>query len=469
MKQIFTFIAILIGMVITPTSTKAYDFEVDGIYYNIISVPQLTCAVTNGDKGYSGKITLPETVEFAGRQFKVEEIARGAFENSDIIDIEYPSTIKAIGPVAFSGCSNLKTIVIPETVSTISNNCYSQCNGLKEVIIPSHIDSIGSSAFSDCKELERVIFPMSLKYIGSYAFSDCPKLDNVVLPSCNIDKYCFENCQNLKNIEIQGSIKRDNNSWVIFDYHKEFDTITAPIDYYNIGSDTYYFTETLILTNSDSGAFYSNVLSLFKPENLIIRGGGRINTVKGNSQSTIVNLVAGIKTLKIENTDEYVSFEGSSVIGGVSFYGNWKSLKELYIDNSVSGLYYLPETLKMITYGPNIKRIPIWSDSFTKIICLAIVPPILNKTFTTDQYLNTEIEVPAEALEAYKNAEGWKHFFNLKAIDTSGVNTPSIPTDNKKAEIGRYNINGQQVDDNYKGIVILRYSDGTTRKIFANN
>ena len=233
MRQLFTLITCLIGITVMPIYSNAYDFEVDGIYYNIISAPQLTCAVTNGDISYSGKITIPETVEFAGRQFKVEEIASGAFKNSDIINIEYPQTIKSVGTNAFQGCSKLKTIVIPETISTISSGCYSECNGLKEVVIPSHIDSIGSLAFYNCKELERVIFPMTLKYIGKSAFSDCPQLDNTILPSCIIDEYCFKNCQNLTNIEINGPIK-DSSNWRIFDYHKYFDTITTPIDYYNI-------------------------------------------------------------------------------------------------------------------------------------------------------------------------------------------------------------------------------------------
>ena len=37
-------------------SASAYDFEIDGIYYEVISLTDLTCAVTSGDNKYQGEL-----------------------------------------------------------------------------------------------------------------------------------------------------------------------------------------------------------------------------------------------------------------------------------------------------------------------------------------------------------------------------------------------------------------------------
>ena len=57
---------------------------------------------------------------------------------------------------------------------------------------------------------------------------------------------------------------------------------------------------------------------------------------------------------------------------------------------------------------------------------LATTPPTLG----TDVFLNVSrtipVYVPAESLEAYQKADIWKEF-NLQAINTSGLQTPSMP------------------------------------------
>lgn len=52
----------------------------------------------------------------------------------------------------------------------------------------------------------------------------------------------------------------------------------------------------------------------------------------------------------------------------------------------------------------------------------------------------------------------------VTTADGSGIS--SIDSKNKVSLIGRYAITGQKVSANYRGVVIERYSDGTTRKLF---
>ena len=48
-------------------STYAYDIEVDGIYYNVLSTKDLTLSLTSGDKAYTDDIViLKRCIQYEG-------------------------------------------------------------------------------------------------------------------------------------------------------------------------------------------------------------------------------------------------------------------------------------------------------------------------------------------------------------------------------------------------------------------
>lgn len=71
--------------------------------------------------------------------------------------------------------------------------------------------------------------------------------------------------------------------------------------------------------------------------------------------------------------------------------------------------------------------------------------------------------VPDNAVEAYRAAPGWKHFTQIYPIsELSGID--DIVVAGQPAEIGRYDLNGRPVDSAYRGITVVKYSDGTAKK-----
>lgn len=74
-KFLLTTIAVLLGSVMA----NAYDFEVDGIYYNILSSTDLTAEVTYGDNKYTGDVIIPSTVNYKSRDIAVIAIGDSAF------------------------------------------------------------------------------------------------------------------------------------------------------------------------------------------------------------------------------------------------------------------------------------------------------------------------------------------------------------------------------------------------------
>ena len=84
-------------MLLCSVMANAYDFEVDGIYYNILSSTDLTAEVTYGDNKYTGNVIIPSIVNYKSRDL----------------------TIIAIGDTAFLQCYKLTNIIIPA-----NSECY---------------------------------------------------------------------------------------------------------------------------------------------------------------------------------------------------------------------------------------------------------------------------------------------------------------------------------------------------------
>lgn len=111
-------------------NASAYDFEVDGIYYDVVSLTEFTCKVVKeNDKSlYRGDIVIPEKVNYNGKELTVVEIADRVFNKcSDLTSISIPKNISSISDYMFQGCSSLTSIVIPNSVTDIGSSAFDGC------------------------------------------------------------------------------------------------------------------------------------------------------------------------------------------------------------------------------------------------------------------------------------------------------------------------------------------------------
>lgn len=123
-----------------------YDFIVDGIYYlkrgaNSVAVSTMYDwyyrMSHNTPQCYSGKVVIPETVTYEGRNYTVTQII----------------------PYAFYSCPGLTSVIIPNTVTSIGNNAFEVwfTSDLSMVDIGNSVESIGSNAFYHCDKIKRLI------------------------------------------------------------------------------------------------------------------------------------------------------------------------------------------------------------------------------------------------------------------------------------------------------------------------
>ncbi len=188
---------------------SAYDFEVDGICYKILSEEERTVEVTYSSWGnnrfYRGDIELPKKVINRSKTYTLTSIGWGAFSDCrGLTSLTIPNSVTSIGDIAFFHCSGLTSVTIPNSVTSIGDDAFRGCSGLTSVTIPNSVTSIGDYAFGDCSGLISVTIGNSVTSIGDYAFGDCSGLTSVTIPNSvtSIGHRAFDGCSGLENIYV---------------------------------------------------------------------------------------------------------------------------------------------------------------------------------------------------------------------------------------------------------------------------
>ena len=298
--------------------------------------------------------------------------------------------ITSIGESAFLGCRGMTELTLPNSVTSIGGNAFECCNGLTELILPNSVTSIGNAAFVDCSGLTELILPNSVTSIGNYAFSDCSGLEKITVDRGNKRYDSWGNCNSIIETGTNTLIVGCKNSVI-------------PNSVTSIGDCAFYgcsgLTE-LILPNSvrsigDIAFTYCSGL-----EKITVESGNSCYDSRDNCNSIIDTefntLIVGCKNSVIPNS--------VTSIGYYAFYG-CSGLTELT----------LPDSVASIGDGAFI-----CCSDLSKITSLAEIPPVCGSgVFDRVNKTNCELIVPIVSVTAYKQAEVWNEFSNIRGF--SGV------------------------------------------------
>ena len=348
-------------------------------------------------------------------------LCMGAFRNCRALEeINLPTRTKfewGVGSdgFTFSNCVNLKKVILSDGITDLPECIFSGCSNLKYVSLPDSLQSIQAGAFGSTA-IDNISIPLTVRYLGEGAFSDCKNLHEISLPgTIRMSLYC--------------------------EAYKS----------YNYGKKEYYDT--------------SFTLRDCPIEKLRILSGDSITFSYYDLDKNYTRLLAYPQKY-LPNTIKHLYIDMPKFVGGSSNYTT-------YADGSRSPWYHEYEsislsfpTLNVLEIGPHMQNISCLKWNFPELqqlISRASTPPKL-PSMSNKEYLNLEVIVPTEYLEVYKNAPVWQNFWNLRGDDTSGIKDVNISPSSRHitAKIG---INGFPVDESYRGIVIIRYSDGTTKKV----
>ena len=249
--------------------------------------------------------------------------------------------------------------------------------------------------------------------LGAYAFYQCTSLVSLTLPKSitEIGARAFQECSNLANVAIPASVT--SIGMLAFWGCSGLTGITIPSSVTSIGSSAFYGCSGLTslsfpsgITSIGSSAFYgcSGLTSLSFPSGIASIGS---SAFLGCSGLTSLSFPSGIASI------------GSSAFLGCS---------------GLTSIYVYAE--KMPKLGTNM-----FDDCDAKK-CTVYVPK-----GTYDDYWLSE----------------FGYFENIVEFDPTGIN--NVITSNDAKELSRYSLNGQRLSAPTKGLNIVKYSDGSVKKV----
>ena len=443
----------------TSLYANAYDFEVDNIYYNILSNNPHEVEVTYkfnywyAPNSYSGDVVIPSTITYSGVTYHVTAIGDEAFSGDghyvksvtmpnsitaigkkafsslwDITSILIPSSVLTIDDEAFEDCQKLESIDIPENVTSIGEKAFDYCLALKTVTLHNSLEIIGESAFARCGELKSINLPTSLKSIGSHAFSECSKLNTITIPPYvnTIGTHAFWGCSGLSLVisEIENPFTIDDTVFELWEgYHTPsiHQTLQIPHStrdkYMQYSGWTKYFSEI-----KESTAYYSfsikssgNGSVAYNSDN-IKNGSKTYSLEEGTNVSLSFNPDNGyrIKSIKVNDSDitssvsnnQYVTTINANTTVEVEFEAIPPITYTLSIKATGNGsASYSGETIRGTTKTYTVNEGTSVTLSFTPDTGYRIKSLKVNgsavtasTSYTTTVNANTTVEVEFEAI-----------------------------------------------------------------------
>ena len=340
------------------------------------------------------------------------KIVEGGSEYISYYGGKYTSNDK-LGDYAFYGCSGLTSLTIPSSVTSIGEAAFNGCSGLTSLTIPSSVTSIGKGAFYGCSNLTSLTIPSSVISIGSSAFYSCSGLTSLTIPSSvtSIGNSVFYGCSGLTSLTIPSSVTSIGEG--AFFACSGLTSLTIPSSVTSIGVAAFYRC--------------SGLTSLTIPSSVTSIGDG---TFRGCSGLTSLTISSGVTSI------------------GISAFEDCSSLTSLTIPSSVRSI---GASAFVSCYGLN--SIYVYPEK---------IPKLGGYVFDGCDAKNCTVYVPIGTYDDYRSSE-FGYFENIKEFDATGINKVTASTDAK--ELSRYSANGQRLSAPAKGLNIVKYSDGSVKKV----
>ena len=318
-----------------------------------------------------------------------------------------------IGEKAFTDCSRLTSLTLPVGITSIGYDAFAYCSGLTSLTLPAGITSIGEYAFYGCSGLTSLNLPAGITEIGESTFSDCSGLTSLTLPDgiTSIGISAFAYCSGLTSLTLPAGITSIN--YGAFLDCSGLTSLTLPDGITSIGSRAFYGC--------------SGLTSLTLPAGITSIGEYAFS---GCSGLTSLNLPAGITSI-----DKY-AFSGCSRLTSLTLPAGITSIGEF-----------------AFSYCSGLTSIYVYAEK---------VPRISRYAFEGCASRKCTLYVPKGTYDNYRLSE-FGYFENIVEFDATGIDKTTTSTDVE--EVSRFSADGQRLAVPVKGLNIVKYSDGTVRKV----
>lgn len=441
----------------------------------------------------------------------VKYVGKNAFGSAtNLKKVFVGSNVRIVNEGAFTGLTNIQKLVLHDGLEKVGDGAfhfYTQ-NILDSVYIPKTIKEMGRSAFGELR-CKRLVLPEGLEMIGFNSFSNL-KTDSLILPStiksmqesfifgeikyvdaskikCNLNSSFYEN-RKLENILLpkEGLTKLTENE---FWYCASLKNIELPNTINTIDHDAFSATKiTVVRLPKSVEKVESGILRQMydvKPDKLpsvIVEGDTNSKAIRFNN-----SFYCYMNKIDVQKECVY-SFDGESQTNRIDIDTLvLRDIKKFEIQTEY-GSRFLPAIA--ICLSPHLTSCDLWKPTSGKIFVLP--GSQLPKDDVTYMYTVNKVEYVPDAdgnvlFDGVNNMpygitpvfyqddkevelkEAGVYDLSMKIAGTSfdgiyptglkitvksatGINRVVLDSDSQHCPI--YNMNGQRVDESYKGVVI---------------
>ena len=422
-------------------------------------------------------------------------------EGGDCYYNDYYTSNDVIGSSAFLGCSVLTSLTLPAGITRIGSYAFLNCSGLTSLTLPASITSIGSWAFQGCSGLTSIyVCAEKVPEIGSTVFEifDAKKRTLYVPMGTRDDyrlsdfRYYFENIVEFEateidkitiNLEKAGTLPdriASSNKYKITNLKiigeingtdlrmiremakgNSIDGKLCVLDLSEAkiveGGDWYYhenYIDNYYTHNDEIGgyAFHgcSGLRSLNLPAGITWIGSHAFEFCSGLTSLNLPDGITKIGDAAFEGCERLTSLNlpaGITSIGYRTFY-DCSGLTSL---NLPAGITVIDDNA---FYGcSGLTSIYVYAEK---------VPKIGSYVFAGVDAKKCTLYVPMGTRDNYRLSK-FGYFENIVEFDATGIDKTTTSTDVE--EVARYSVNGQRLSAPTKGLNIVKYSDGSVKKV----
>ena len=378
------------------------DLIRDWVTKNVAQAGTLS-TVIGEDKENITKLKLTGKLNDTDVQYLEEMIREAALQELDLKD----ALLYTIESCRFRDCKNLTYLVLPDVLQRIEKEAFYGCTGLTTISLPAGLEYM-YAAFIDCTGLTSIYANMPTPLQDAFSFDGIDKSDCILyVPVGSLAAY-----------------RQMENDWGLFPHIVEFDPATGLL--------------TLDIQANGDGSLSGQVDAELRGRVKSLKISGQI----GNSDFDFINqyLSGNLQNLDLKDANvtdlPYCGLDKCQALTTISLPAGLQLIDK--------GFLSLCRNLRTIyAYMPDPKAL-IYGDNFYY------------------ESRDWTLYVPKGTKNAYQNSE-WRYCKEIIEMETSGIDSVILNPDAK--EVSRYSVNGQRLAVPVKGLNIVKYSDGTARKV----
>ena len=334
----------------------------------------------------------------------------------------YSTSNDVIGSFAFQGCRRLTSLTLPAGITSICEGAFWGCRELTSLTLPAGITWIEFSAFDGCSGLKEVRFCINDNLDTYLTKGQTPwsvlmgKQPTVANPykkvNCGIKYYI--NDKEITSIEIPSNVTTLSN--YVFQGCSGLTSLTLPAGITEIGDYAFWGCSGLTSLNLPAGITWIGY-----------------EAFSGCSGLTSLNLPAGITSIG------WKAFEGCSGLTSLNLPAGITKIG----DGAFRGCSGLTS---IYVYAEKVPEKGYRYDVFERV-----------------DAKKCTLYVPMGTYDDYRLSYFGHYFENIVEFDATGIDKTTTSTDVE--EVARYSVNGQRLSAPTKGLNIVKYSDGSVKKV----